>query len=268
MLDAAAGHPSRVLLARHTANELSEAERRDLRRHLDSCAACRESLARMQADMDAFEARRARSLAGLRSRVEKAGRPSLFGWTRFALSAAAVAAAALVLVVVVRAGSVAEPVEPSPVAGPMYKGALGLQVYARRAAKQFRVHQGTQLTCGDELRFAVTTASPGYATVFSLDGRDRLTPFYPSSSPRRDPAPLRLSEAGRRLLPGGITLDDATGRERIVVVFAARRFDRRAVHRRAARELRRSGREKLSASSLGLSGEVVVLGIRKVRCAE
>jgi hypothetical protein len=225
----------------------------------------------MTADMDGFEARRASSLAALRSRVrESQPSSSGFGWVRLALPAVAIAAAALVVVVTRPVKETASPpaVTPRPGAGPMFKGTLGLQVYARRAERQFSVRQGTQLTCGDELRFAVTTATAGYVTVFSLDGRDRLTPFYPSSSPDKEPRPLRVHRGGRQLLPGGITLDDAVGGEQIVVVFASREFDRRQVHRRAAKLLRRSDSRALSARAVGVSGEVEVLDVRKLPCAE
>lgn len=266
-------HPSRVVLARHSADDLTETERRDLARHLACCPTCRGRLARMTGAMRSFEARRAHSLALLRWRLaEEHPAPPI---ARLVLPAGALAA--VLALVVIHAGIARNVRRATPIAvtrvaeatpAPMYKGTLGLQVYARRAERQFRVRQGMRLTCGDELRFAATTANPGYLTIFSLDGNEKLTPFYPDSSPGSDPKPLRVSRAGRRLLPGGITLDDAVGPEQIVVVFAPRPFDRQAVHQRAAGLLRRAGRGALSARALGLSGEVVVLRVRKDRCAE
>jgi hypothetical protein len=264
-------HPSRVVLARHIANDLTATERRDLSRHLASCPTCRGRLARMTAASHSFEARRAHSLALLRWRLAQAQpAPPI---ARLVLPAGALAA--VLALVVIHAG-ITRAVRRPPttadtravVAAPMYKGTLGLQVYARRAKRQFRVRQGMRLTCGDELRFAATTATAGYLTVFSLDGDDKLTPFYPDSSPDTNPRPLRVSRPGRQLLPGGITLDDAVGPEQLVVVFAQRPFDREVVHRRVAGLLRRLGPAALSARALGLSGEVVVLGVRKDRCAE
>ncbi|MCA9672675.1 MAG: DUF4384 domain-containing protein, partial [Myxococcales bacterium] len=144
--------------------------------------------------------------------------------------------------------------------------ALALRVVVRRDGKRFELPLGRgvaagsgargaelpRLRAGDALRFVVTVGRRGYLAVFSVDGRRQVTSFYPQTSddPALSKKPLRLARAGKHVLPGSVVLDDAPGREHVVVVFGLRAFDRAALARRAAR-LILSG-QALTAQALGV----------------
>lgn len=79
---------------------------------------------------------------------------------------------------------------------------------------------GDQVAPGDALRFLVHRgdAQDGYVIIGSVDGSGRLVRFYPAE---RNGCSLPLPSAGQAL-DGSITLDDAQGPERMLVLVSHR----------------------------------------------
>jgi hypothetical protein len=249
--------PREYALLRWKTGELPPAEVEQLEHHLTDCAQCREALEELEANRAAFQPNRQRNLQQVLGRLDqqapaKQTRPRGW-WSRgrlVGLSAAlGTAAAAVVVLVVTRT-------DPSP-AG--YKGALGVQIVARRGGEQFFVEPGGAVQAGDALRFVVTTGRAGHLTVFSIDGRGTLSAFYPRGP---GPTPLRLDRPGRHALAGSIVLDDAPGPERLYFVFSERIYDREAIQRRVARQ---PARGRVTAASIGLEGQLQLFVLSKER---
>jgi hypothetical protein len=143
------------------------------------------------------------------------------------------------------------------------KGTMKFQVVAKRGDHQFRVDPGAELRENDALRFVVVTDRGGWVSVFSVDSRGAVSPFYPDTEPAGDPSPLRLDRAGRHELPGSIVLDDALGPEHFVVVFSPGEFDRGEVFSWARGA--RFGSERLSLGDLGAGRELTVGVVQVVK---
>jgi hypothetical protein len=238
--------PSRFTLVRFKAGDLEEPEAGALSAHLEQCAACRETLAGIERNVSQYESGAEERLARLRARLDREDPrnpgPVPPTWLRLAPAggALALAAAAAALVVVLPSLKEGSPgpaagVEPAdPTASSVrFKGAVAVEVVARRGERQFRVEKGAELRPGDALRFVVTVGAPGFISVFSVDALDNVSPFYPDSDPGSHPAPFRVDAAGRHELPGSIILDDSVGDECLVVAFSEKSFERPAIHRRA-----------------------------------
>ena len=110
-----------------------------------------------------------------------------------------------------------------------FKGRCTVEIAASRGGSVFSVAEGDRLREGDAIRFSITVDRPGYLTVFSSDSDRTLSPFYPADALEDETPPLRISSAGRHVLPGSIVLDDSTGPERFIAVFSAEPFARSAV---------------------------------------
>ena len=102
---------------------------------------------------------------------------------------------------------------------------------AKRGEHQFKVEPGTVLYPNDSIRFVISTESPGYLSVMSVDSRNQISPFYPETEPSTDPKPLAIEKSGRHELPGSIILDDALGTEFLIVVFSTNIFNRNDLFR-------------------------------------
>jgi hypothetical protein len=243
--------PSQLELARLVAGELPPEEARRVEEAALASPEARQRLEALRAHVAEYEQVAPRQLAALRQRLEAEGASSRVPfWRRplVVLAPLAAAAAAVMLVLVLRAPP------PGPEDAVRFKGALAVRVVARRGESQLVVQVGSELAAGDVLRFVVTVPAPGYLTVFSVDGRGELSPFYPETDPAKDARPLRLERAGQHELPGSVTLDDAPGPERLFVVFSPEPFERAPLHARA-RELARRG-AAVSAAALGIQGAV------------
>jgi hypothetical protein len=212
------------------ADDLPADERDALSRHLEQCDPCRQQLAEMQANAEAYAADEEEHLARLRAQLSRQPEraPSRPTWLRLAPAGGALAAAAAVLLFLLPA--IEEPENrPSP-NDIRFKGTMAFEIVARRGDRQFRVQQGTELLPGDALRFVVTVSKPGYLTVFSVDAAGAVSPFYPDSDPAEDDdAPLLLDRAGRHELEGSVILDQSRGDECLAVVFSPEIFDRALV---------------------------------------
>jgi hypothetical protein len=124
-----------------------------------------------------------------------------------------VAAAVLVLGLQLRAGPSAV-LPGSDELG--IKGGPMLQVYALRNHQVFAVPDGTVLSAGDEIRFAVMPAGATYVLIASVDGAGSTTIYFPYNGDRS----AEVAPQVRTELPGSIVLDNAKGPERLFALFS------------------------------------------------
>jgi hypothetical protein len=99
------------------------------------------------------------------------------------------------------------------------KGTVSVDVLCRRGNRVFTLEAGEPLQAGDEIRFRVrgAPAEARFVTVGSVDGTSRYSPFYP---PELSDSSAAMVDSGAAL-PGGITIDDEPGPERVLVVLSA-----------------------------------------------
>jgi hypothetical protein len=222
--------PSRFNLVRLKTGDLEDREAASVNAHVGACERCRASMDSLEKNIAAFEPHREDHLRRLMDRIDaepipfESRRPSLFARLTVVGGLAAAAALAFGLFVVLGTSP-----KETPDDSIRFKGHLSLEVIAKRGERQFKVEQGSALTEDDAVRFIVTTASPGYLDLFSVDAEGTVSPFYPESDPSRDPAPMQIASPGRHVLPGSVILDGALGHEDFVVVFSKTAFDREEV---------------------------------------
>jgi hypothetical protein len=96
---------------------------------------------------------------------------------------------------------------------------VAIEAYCRREGRTWMLAAHDRVRAGDELRFRLRGAPAArFVAVGSVDGSGRFSPFYPDALTAESvPRP-----AGEGLLPGGITIDDAPGPERVFAVLSPR----------------------------------------------
>ena len=161
---------------------------------------------------------------------------------RAAAAFGAVAAAALLLFVVPLFQGAPQKTDGPPAADPAYvgeKGAVGLELYGKRADEVFRVHEGMTLLAGDMIRFVPKISDPGphFIMVISVDSRGSVNRYYPEDSHR-----AQATSADGAPLPGSIVLDSTPGAEQIWLLSDATPFDFHQVEAAARLEWQRTGR--------------------------
>lgn len=257
---------SRFTLLRYALKEFPAEQLQRMEGHISGCEQCKSVLADAEADFGAYREGWDDHVGRLRRKMgavdaeedaetEAVGWPG-WRWVRMGLTGAvALAAAAVVATVFVR------PPEDPGRHDVAFKGELALEIIAKRGDVQLEVTNGTLLRAGDALRFVLTTGRAGYVTVFSLDGRGAISPYYPSSNPSADPAPLRIAKPGAHELPGSQVLDDAPGEEVILTVFSTHPFLRAEMHQRLGRLARDDDTRRLqhTARELGVTVQRVRL---------
>ena len=248
----------RYHLALYTTGDLPSDESAALKSHLDSCRKCSASLDDLHKNVSEYERKASEHLAALIARLSEdpGSKEHKTGRLWFTGISLAAAIAVLMLIIVVWPGD-----EPDDIA---FKGAFSLQVVAQKKDEQIIVKEGEKLTKGDAIRFVVTTDSAGFISVFSVDSRGRIFPFYPDSDPSAASEPMRLERPGKHELPGSVFLDDWIGTEYLVVVFSQEMFDRKRVLEAARDTIQRSGIRALGPAVLGIEGSVGVVTIQKV----
>jgi hypothetical protein len=224
------------LLAGDLAGQPREAT---LRAHIDGCARCRERLA-------AFSAIEPPPAATMLPRVMRARAPRL---TRARLAAAVITlgAAAAVFAVLLRPRG-------EPGAGPeeRTKGSLALALFVKRPGGTVEtVTGGGTLHPGDEMRFAVAAARPGYAVVLGLDAAPSVTLYAPYAAAGAPAQAIRLDRAGTTTLPGSIVADATAGTERVVAVVCEAAPPVEALRARALAALTAASGDPARVSSLG-----------------
>jgi hypothetical protein len=160
-------HPAEVILLRYSVDDLPSADGDAVRRHVETCAECRQALAILDADREALLSRTAPALlvASLERR-RFAERQRHARWISGGVVTALAAAAALVLFVRV----------PRPSFG--IKGG-GLAVYAKRSETVRLLGPNDQVRPGDALRMVVTLDRRCLVRAWSVDDEGRVDALMP-----------------------------------------------------------------------------------------
>jgi hypothetical protein len=218
-----------------------------LRSHIDGCARCRERLS-------AFSAVEPPPAETMLPRVMRVvtRTPRTTRWRVAVALMTTGAAAAAVFAVMLR-----------PRFGPgggseeRTKGGLALTVVVKRAGGAIETVTGNgTLHPGDEMRFSLAIAQPGYAVVLGIDAAPSVTIYAPYVNAPGVPMgvaaqPIRVDSAGTMLLPGSIVADEAVGTERVVAVLCASATSPDALRARALSVLIAAAGAPERVSSLG-----------------
>jgi hypothetical protein len=219
----------------------------DLRRHIDSCAICGPRLAARQADPtlapNPLVLRPLLSSLAATSRVRARRR-----WVGLAGAFGSAAVAGLVLWGH-RAGS------PDETSGSRTKGTLALTVHVKHASAAGRTAtveamngEGT-LRAGEEMRFTVAAARPGFAVVLGLDAAPSVTIYAPAAGSAARPMPI---EGTRPVtLPGSVIADETSGYERIVAIVCPTEPSPETLREKAQAALATAGGRPEAVASLG-----------------
>lgn len=225
----AGGCPSDLALERH----LQDSVRSPLAPHLEACPACRERLARMEAEGDEFRRLVYPATVGaVEDAAERAARRRRW---RLSLWLAPVAAAAAVAL---RWGP-----------GSDYVGTKGFPFTAWLAAPAGAraVADGAEVPAAGALRFRVQPPAPCRLWIVSVDSGGQVSRLYPAEG--EGGAEVRQGGA----LPGGAILDGRPGPERLFAVCAREplSFDR----------LERMVRTAAGAGAAGVRSGKVLAGL-------
>jgi hypothetical protein len=233
------GCPSDLDLDELLAGDLAGGPRQGaLERHLEACGICVQRLARRRADPvlapdPLFWQPKLESLAtsvttdgaapipdrpaeGQPPRPQR--RRRVFG---LAGTGAFAAAGAVALAVLVVARQRARPLDGT--ASDLTKGALALTVHVQHAAggglpSTIEPVNGTgRLRAGEEIRFSIAVAAPGFAVVLGLDARPSVSIYVPAAG-TAPAGPVSVSPTQPATLPGSVIADATPGFERIVAV--------------------------------------------------
>jgi len=134
------------------------------------------------------------------------------------------------------------------------KGALILTVHVQSAPANGQPStvtvvsaEGT-LRAGDQMRFTLTAAQPGFAAVLGLDGAPSVTTYVPAAGAATPPP---IDATGPVTLPGSVIADDTSGFERIVAIVCPRMTSLAALQEKARAALGRAGGRPEVVVSLG-----------------
>lgn len=220
---------SRFELARRDA----AGELENVHGHVRGCARCTAMIAELAAarrellgdDPVGASARAARNIL-----AEVAERKAQSRWSWRFLLPIGLAPVAATLALVLGTGGLEgtrgdESPAPSAFSTSRAKGALVLEVFCKRGEEVFQVNEGADFYAGDRLRFAYTKPAAGYLTVFGVDDRGTVFPYY------QDAMLLGMfAQAGaKQFLPGSVELDDHRGWERLFAVWSETQLPERHV---------------------------------------
>lgn len=178
-------------------------------------------------------------------------------WWRLAVPAFLVPAAAT-LVLALGPAFRAQPAN-HPSSGVRTMGGLIVETYCKRGGKVFAATDGQELVEGDRLRFAYTIDRPGYLSVFAVDDRGRVFPYYEEDSL----VGVYVEPGARVLLPGSVELDDHHGWERIFALWSETQLGDDALRTAIAAGLAAAGQDIRRATALDLPVEQVSMLLRR-----
>jgi hypothetical protein len=196
---------------------------REARMHLASCDRCAERLRYFESV----------EVPALPASVVQLARKATTRRGLWALPLVAALAAAVALLLS-RPAWTPEPIADS---GVRTKGAIAMNVIARRASGEVtRLAPGDTVLPGDALRFEVAAAQPGFVAVMGLDAKGVATIYAPASG-----AMQSLPGGPPVVLPDAIVTDDTLGAERIVAVFCERSMPLEELRSAGVRALSQAG---------------------------
>jgi len=187
---------SSLRLDRWMMGELDTADAEIVGTHVSTCAACSAALAGMR---------------GVREEVRAFPLPAALagGAPRRHVPRVAVAGLGLAL-----AASVFFLLRTPPAPERTKGGGLALTMYVQHGDEVRRAEPGEYVAPGDAVRFAVSTPTPAYVAVLSIDPAGRTSVYFPQAA-RAAHVP-----AGTEVpLPLGTRLDATTGEERLLGIF-------------------------------------------------
>jgi hypothetical protein len=245
------GCPSDLDLDEMLSGDLAgHAHEADLRRHVDSCPICGPRLVARQADSTlapdplVFRPLLSSLAATRRARARRR-------WIGLGGAVGSAAVAGLVL----WGHGATSPDETSVEGADRTKGALALTVHVKRASPNGgaptveAVNGEGPLRAGEEMRFTIAAARPGFAVVLGLDGAPSVTVYVPAAGSTARPTPV---EATRPVtLPGSVIADEASGFERIVAVVCPTETFPETLRERARAALAQAGGRPEAVGSLG-----------------
>ncbi len=252
------GCPSDLELDELLSGDLAgHAREADLRHHLDGCAICGPRLAARQADPtlapDPLVFRPLLSSPGATAAAAAATRRARARRRWIGLGGAVGSAAVAGLVLWGhRSGS---PDETSAEGADRTKGGLALTVHVKRTPANGgtptveAVNGEGPLRAGEEMRFTVAAARPGFAVVLGLDGAPSVTIYVPAAGSTARPTPVEAT--GPVTLPGSVIADETGGFERIVAVVCPTETPPETLKERARAALAMAGGRPEAVGSLG-----------------
>ena len=212
--------------------------------HVNSCARCRARLEQLKQASRVPESFIVEGIRRTRRRL----------WARRAGAATSFAVAATLLLMMTR-------VRPLPTVpdGERLKGAeLSLGVYVRRGTGVVVAAQSPATVApGEQIRFEVTSARPGFLGIVGLDSAGAVTPYVASGGR------LRKLGAGRQLLDGSVLLDDTLGAERLIAVWCKDDRTTREVVDAARAALDRAGNDAASVGALAVACDQATFLLQK-----
>jgi len=215
------GCPTDWTLQRYALDELMGDERESVAIHVARCQRCRQELASLDGQREAFLQERpfAESEAEISERAlflpddpEIVVKRPLWNRVRVAVTAFAAGAAAIVVATVLLPG---EPTGPAP--HDRIKGVTELRAALLRDGTVTAVEPGLVARAGDEIQFRVDTGEYAHVVIVGVDGTGRVNVYQPldgGDSVAVEPG------AGRTLDPA-FRLDDAPGPEVYVAFFTS-----------------------------------------------
>jgi hypothetical protein len=205
--------------------------------HVAGCVRCRGRLEALRRENQLPEAWLAAGIARTRRRL----------WRRRAGTVASLALAAALVVTFTRVS------RPPPVGdAEQIKGdPVALGVYVRRGAGVVEAAVSPAAVApGEQIRFEVTSARPGFLGIVGIDAAGAITPYVSAG------ARLKPIGRGRLLLDGSVLLDDTLGPERLIAVVCR--------DERATRELTDAARAALDKAR----GDPAAVGALELGCAQ
>lgn len=193
--------PPALRLEELVAGEASSAQEVE---HLSGCPACRDYVAALRAEQEAFF--RARPAELFERKLAARVAPARRAWRRWVWVLPALAA----LVLVPRFFVAAPPVQ--------LKGGPSFAAFYKRDGMRepLPVTADLRLREKDGLRFSYSSERERYLLILDLDGDGKVTAFFPPQGARSE----KVAAASQRLLPGSVVLDRARGPEWLVAVFS------------------------------------------------
>jgi Domain of unknown function (DUF4384) len=241
------GCPSNLALDEMLAGDLTAGPAHaSLLEHVEHCLTCRERLVARRAD-PILEPDPARFRPLLVSRATQPPRRRL-RWMGLGVALAGAVAASFMLW--------AHGAGPGDgVAADRTKGALALTVHIKRrgpaggAETIDSVNGQGRLRAGEEMRFSVAAARPGYAVVLGLDAAPSVTIYVPAAGSAQRPTPVEATRPAT--LPGSVIADETSGFERIVAFVCQNETPPETLRRKAEAALALAGGRPEGVSSLG-----------------
>jgi len=215
------GCPTAWTLQRHALDELKGDEWETVASHVAQCERCRQELATLDNEREAFLTERPFAVAEadiseravfLPDDPEVEVQRPFWSQARGAAAALAAGAAAAVVTTLLVTGGVGE-------APPLdrVKGVTDLQAALLRDGKVVRVEPGLVARPGDEIQFRVDTADFGHVIVLGVDGTGEISVYQPLDGG----VSVAVEPGAGRTLDPAFRLDDAPGPEVYVALFTA-----------------------------------------------